>query len=83
LEIYKKAELWKEGIKFIEDKYQQYPEILKHHAFPPLKLIEFMFYKQEGLEEQSESCLNFLKLMLVQVIDLLCYYPMLMSLLFM
>ncbi|WP_341751655.1 ankyrin repeat domain-containing protein [Candidatus Tisiphia endosymbiont of Piscicola geometra] len=61
LEICKKAGLWDKGLKFIEEKYQQYPEILQHHGFLPLKYLEFIFYKQNNLEEKSEACLNFLK----------------------
>ncbi|MCC8399289.1 MAG: hypothetical protein LN563_01750 [Rickettsia endosymbiont of Platyusa sonomae] len=61
LKICKEAELWQEGLEFINQQYKQYPEILGHHTFPLLKYLEFIFYKQNGLEEQSEPCLQFLK----------------------
>ncbi|WP_341756817.1 MULTISPECIES: hypothetical protein [unclassified Candidatus Tisiphia] len=61
LEICKKAGFWDRGLKFIEEKYQKHNEILQHHGFLPLKYLEFVFYKQHGMEEESETCLNFLK----------------------
>ncbi|WP_342260050.1 hypothetical protein [Candidatus Tisiphia endosymbiont of Metellina segmentata] len=61
LEICKKARFWDKGLKFIEEKYQKHNEILQHHGFLPLKYLEFVFYKQNNLEEKSEACLNFLK----------------------
>ncbi|WP_425361542.1 ankyrin repeat domain-containing protein [Candidatus Tisiphia endosymbiont of Ceraclea dissimilis] len=61
LKICKEAGLWQEGLEFINQQYKQYPEILGHHTFPLLKYLEFIFYKQNGLEEKSEPCLQFLK----------------------
>ncbi|WP_341747323.1 ankyrin repeat domain-containing protein [Candidatus Tisiphia endosymbiont of Dascillus cervinus] len=61
LEICKKAGFWDKGLKFIEEKYQKHNEILQHHGFLPLKYLEFVFYKQNNLEEKSEACLNSLK----------------------
>ncbi|WP_375331918.1 ankyrin repeat domain-containing protein [Candidatus Tisiphia endosymbiont of Temnostethus pusillus] len=61
LEICKEAGLWDKGLKFIEEKYQKHNEILQHHGFLPLKYLEFVFYKQHEMEEESEACLNFLK----------------------
>ncbi|MDN3030537.1 MAG: hypothetical protein QMO91_04230 [Candidatus Tisiphia sp.] len=61
LKICKEAGLWQEGLEFINQQYKQYPEILGHHTFPLLKYLEFIFYKQNGLEEKSEPCLQFLR----------------------
>ncbi|HJD64488.1 MAG TPA: ankyrin repeat domain-containing protein [Rickettsia endosymbiont of Sericostoma sp.] len=61
LKICKEAELWQKGLEFINQQYGQYPEILGHHTFPLLKYLEFIFYKQNGLEEKSEPCLQFLR----------------------